>query len=147
MVPVILSNSITFSVMAFLDIGMNINTVPVAALGIGLGVDYAFYIADRIKEEYALGKDAVTATTIALHSTGLGVVITALVLILAVMLWWASSLRFQAEMALLMGIWLAVSASSALLLMPSMLFVFRPEFVFGKDSSSKQKIASSMPAH
>jgi predicted RND superfamily exporter protein len=147
MVPVILSNAITFSVMAFLDIGMNINTVPVAALGIGLGVDYAFYIADRIKEEYALGKDAVTATTIALHSTGLGVVITALVLILAVMLWWASSLRFQAEMALLMGIWLAVSASSALLLMPSMLFVFRPEFVFGKDSSSKQKIASSMPAH
>jgi predicted RND superfamily exporter protein len=147
MVPVILSNSITFSVMAFLDIGMNINTVPVAALGIGLGVDYAFYIADRIKEEYALGKDAVTATTIALHSTGLGVVITALVLILAVMLWWASSLRFQAEMALLMGIWLAVSASSALLLMPSMLFVFRPEFVFGKDSSSKQKIAGSMPAH
>jgi predicted RND superfamily exporter protein len=136
MVPVILSNSITFSVMAFLDIGMNINTVPVAALGIGLGVDYAFYIADRIKEEYALGKDAVTATTIALHSTGLGVVITALVLILAVMLWWVSSLRFQAEMALLMGIWLAVSASSALLLMPSMLFVFRPEFVFGKKSAA-----------
>lgn len=148
MVPVILSNSITFSVMAFLDIGMNINTVPVAALGIGLGVDYAFYIADRIKEEYALGKDAVTATTIALHSTGLGVVITALVLILAVMLWWASSLRFQAEMALLMGIWLAVSASSALLLMPSMLFVFRPEFVFGKDSSSVKKAAGeAVPAH
>lgn len=146
MVPVILSNSITFSVMAFLDIGMNINTVPVAALGIGLGVDYAFYIADRIKEEYALGKDAVTATTIALHSTGLGVVITALVLILAVMLWWASSLRFQAEMALLMGIWLAVSASSALLLMPSMLFVFRPAFVFGKDSSSV-KAGEAVPAY
>lgn len=132
MVPVILSNTITFSMMAYMDIGMNINTVPVAALGIGLGVDYAFYIADRIKEELALGKDAVTATTIALHSTGFGVVITALVLILAVMLWWVSSLRFQAEMALLMGIWLAVSASSALLLMPSMLFVFRPAFVFGQ---------------
>lgn len=131
MVPVILSNTITFSLMAILDIGMNINTVPVAALGIGLGVDYAFYIADRIKEELALGKDARSATTIALHSTGYGVVITALVLILAVMLWWASSLRFQAEMALLMGVWLASSASSALLLMPSMLFVFRPAFVFG----------------
>lgn len=132
MAPVILSNTITFSVMALLDIGMNINTVPVAALGIGLGVDYAFYIADRIKEELALGKDATTATYIALHSTGFGVVITALVLIIAVMLWWVSSLRFQAEMALLMGIWLAVSASSALLLVPSMLFVFRPEFIYGK---------------
>lgn len=146
MAPVILSNTITFSVMAYLDIGMNINTVPVAALGIGLGVDYAFYIADRIKEELALGKDAVTATTIALHSTGLGVVITALVLIIAVMLWWVSSLRFQAEMALLMGIWLAVSASSALLLMPSMLFVFRPEFVYGKKPASADAGAAALVA-
>jgi len=132
MVPVILSNTITFSVMAWMGIGMNINTVPVAALGIGLGVDYAFYIADRIKEELALGKDALTAISIALHSTGLGVVITALVLILSVMLWSVSSLRFQAEMAMLMAIWLGVSALSALLLMPSILYVFRPEFVFGK---------------
>lgn len=148
MVPVMLSNAITFAVMAFLDIGMNINTVPVAALGIGLGVDYAFYIADRIKEELALGKDPVEATRIALHSTGLGVVITALVLILSVMLWWVSSLRFQAEMALLMGIWLAVSASSALLLMPSMLFVFRPAFVFGNETAKSREIAGeAVPAH
>jgi len=134
MVPVILSNTITFSVMAWLGIGMNINTVPVAALGIGLGVDYAFYIADRIKEELALGKDVNTAMSIALHSTGLGVVITALVLILSVMLWSISSLRFQAEMAMLMAIWLGVSALSALVLMPSILYVFRPAFVFGKNA-------------
>ncbi|CAG4882811.1 RND transporter [Georgfuchsia toluolica] len=132
MIPVILSNTITFSVMAWMGIGMNINTVPVAALGIGLGVDYSFYIADRIKEELALGKDALTAITIALHSTGTGVLVTALVLIISVMLWSVSSLRFQAEMAMLMSIWLAVSTLSALLLMPSILYVFQPEFVFGK---------------
>jgi len=142
MVPVILSNTITFALMAILGIGMNINTVPVAALGIGLGVDYAFYIADRIKEELAFGRDAVQATSIALRSTGYGVVITALVLILAVMLWWFSSLRFQAEMALLMGVWLAVSASSALLLMPSMLFVFRPAFIFATKHRFQPRAAS-----
>lgn len=53
MLPVIISNTLTFSFMAWKGIGMNINTVPVAALGIGLGVDYAVYIADRIKGEYA----------------------------------------------------------------------------------------------
>jgi predicted RND superfamily exporter protein len=132
MVPVILSNTITFSVMAWMDIGMNINTVPVAALGIGLGVDYSFYIADRVKEELARGKDALAAITVALHSTGTGVLVTALVLIISVMLWSLSSLRFQSEMALLMSIWLGVSTLSALLLMPSILYVFRPEFVFGK---------------
>ncbi|MBI5922655.1 MAG: MMPL family transporter [Betaproteobacteria bacterium] len=133
MVPVIISNTITFSVMAWMGIGMNINTVPVAALGIGLGVDYSFYIADRIKEELALGKDAATAITIALHSTGSGVLVTALVLIISVMLWSVSSLRFQAEMAMLMSIWLGVSTLSALLLMPSIIYIFKPEFIYGKE--------------
>jgi len=136
MVPVIISNTITFSVMAWMDIGMNINTVPVAALGIGLGVDYSFYIADRIKEELALGKDIKTAIGIALHSTGSGVLVTALVLIISVMLWSVSSLRFQAEMAVLMSIWLGVSTLSALLLMPSIIHIFKPEFIFGKEPTS-----------
>ncbi|MBR0565354.1 MMPL family transporter [Azoarcus sp. L1K30] len=132
MVPVIISNTLTFSFMAWKGIGMNINTVPVAALGIGLGVDYAFYIADRIKEEMAAGSTPEHAIYQALHSAGMGVIVTASVLIFSTLLWWASSLRFQAEMGLLMAIWLGVSAMSALFVMPSVIYVFRPEFIFGK---------------
>lgn len=130
MVPVIISNTLTFAFMAWKDIGMSINTVPVAALGIGLGVDYAFYIADRIKEEVAIGNTPEGAIRTALHSAGMGVVVTASVLILSTLLWWASSLRFQAEMGLLMAIWLGVSAMSALFVMPSVIYVFRPDFIF-----------------
>lgn len=132
MLPVIISNTLTFAFMAWKDIGMSINTVPVAALGIGLGVDYAFYIADRVKEEIAIGTSPEEAIRIALHSAGLGVVITASVLILSTLLWWASSLRFQAEMGLLMAIWLTISAMSALFVMPSVIYVFRPDFIFGR---------------
>ena len=110
---------------------MSINTVPVAALGIGLGVDYAFYIADRIKEEVALGKSPEEAVRISLHTAGMGVIVTASVLIVATLLWWVSSLRFQAEMGLLMAIWLSVSAFSSLFVMPALLYVFRPRFIFG----------------
>jgi len=131
MVPVLISNMLTFAFMTWQGIGMNINTVPVAALGIGLGVDYAFYIADRIKEEIAIGKTAEEAVRISLHSAGMGVIVTATVLILATLLWWGSSLRFQAEMGLLMAIWLTVSAFSALFVMPSLIYVFRPKFIFG----------------
>lgn len=130
MVPVIISNTLTFAFMAWKDIGMSINTVPVAALGIGLGVDYAFYIADRIKEEVAIGNTPEGAIRTALHSAGMGVVVTASVLILSTLLWWASSLRFQAEMGLLMAIWLGVSAMSALFVMPAVIYVFRPDFIF-----------------
>ncbi len=132
MLPVIISNTLTFAFMAWQDIGMSINTVPVAALGIGLGVDYAFYIADRIKEEVAIGSSPENAIRTALHSAGMGVLVTASVLILSTLLWWASSLRFQAEMGLLMAIWLGVSAMSALFVMPSVIYVFRPDFIFGR---------------
>lgn len=130
MVPVIISNTLTFAFMAWKDIGMSINTVPVAALGIGLGVDYAFYVADRIKEEIAIGNTPEGAIRTSLHSAGMGVLVTASVLILSTLLWWASSLRFQAEMGLLMAIWLGISAMSALFVMPAVIYVFRPDFIF-----------------
>lgn len=58
--------------------------------------------------------------------------VTASVLILSTLLWWASSLKFQAEMGLLMAIWLGISATSALFVMPAIIYVFRPEFIFGR---------------
>lgn len=144
MVPVIISNMLTFAFMTWKGIGMNINTVPVAALGIGLGVDYAFYIADRVKEEIAAGSSPEHAIRQALHSSGMGVIVTASVLILATLLWWVSSLRFQAEMGLLMAIWLSVSAFSALFVMPSLIYVCRPRFIFGERPQAS--VASAQPA-
>lgn len=144
MLPVIISNTLTFSFMAWKGIGMNINTVPVAALGIGLGVDYAVYIADRIKGEYARGCTVDEAIRIALHSSGMGVAVTAGVLIVSTLIWWLSSLRFQAEMGLLMAIWLCISAMSALFVMPAVIKVFRPAFIFGKAQGAP--LASARPA-
>jgi predicted RND superfamily exporter protein len=131
MVPVVLSNLVTFAFMSWNNIGMNINTVPVAALGIGLGVDYALYICDRIQGEYKSGKSHIEAISVSLHCAGRGVLVTALVLTASVCVWLFSSLRFQAEMGMLIGMWLAVSALSALFLMPALAYIFKPRFIFG----------------
>ncbi|RTL57013.1 MAG: RND transporter [Rhodocyclaceae bacterium] len=132
MVPVLLSNTLTFSYMAWKGIGMNINTLPVVALGIGLGVDYTFYIVDGIREELHHGVSNIEqAITKALRSAGRGVLITALTLITSVIIWSFSSLRLQADMGVLIAIWLGISAASALFVMPAMVYVFRPEFVVG----------------
>ncbi len=133
MVPVVLSNLVTFAFMSWQNIGMNINTVPVAALGIGLGVDYALYICDRIQGEYRQGKTHLEAISVSLHCAGRGVLVTALVLTASVCVWLFSSLRFQAEMGMLIGLWLAVSALSALFLMPALAYMFKPRFIFGDD--------------
>jgi len=129
-IPVLIANAITFMVMAWLDIGMNINTVPVAALGIGLGVDYAFFVVDRIKREMNAGVAFDEAINRALLGEGHAVVVTAATLFVAVSIWMLSSLKFQASMGMLMGLWLAVSALTTLMVMPAFLSVFRPAFLF-----------------
>ena len=67
----------------------------------------------------------------ALLSAGRGVLITAITLITSVILWSMSSLRLQADMGILIAIWLGISAATALFIMPAMVYVFRPAFVVG----------------
>lgn len=131
---VLLSNTITFSFMSWSNIGLNINTLPVAALGIGLGVDYAFYVSDRFKEGYENTGDFARSINFALLTAGRGVLITAATMIASVVFWYFfSSLRFQAEMGLLIAVWMTVSAISALLVIPAMIYLFRPRFLVGKN--------------
>lgn len=128
---VLMSNAVTFAYMTWKGIGMNINTLPVAALGIGLGVDYAFYVVDGVKERFSATGDITKSIRGSLLTAGRGVFVTGTTMIVAVLLWYSSSLRFQAEMGLLIALWLTVSAISSLLLIPAMIYVFRPRFVFG----------------
>lgn len=132
MTPVLLSNTLTFAYMWYENIGLNINTVPVVALGIGLGVDYSFYIADGIREEVVQHGNVLQAMKDSLHSAGRGVLITGITVVATVILWMFSSLRFQAEMAKLIALWLSVSAISALILMPALAYIFQPKFIFGE---------------
>lgn len=130
---VVISNTVTFGYMAWAGIGLNINSLPVAALGIGLGVDYAFYVADRVREEFIKRGDHMEAIEAGLRSAGHGVLITALTITASMLLWYVfSSLRFQAEMGLLITLWMTVSAISALVVIPTMLRIFKPDFVFAR---------------
>lgn len=144
MIPVMLSNTLTFSYMAAMGIGMNINTLPVVALGIGLGVDYSFYVVDAIKEEVRRVGDLRQAIAHALASAGRGVLITCLTLVVGVALWSMSSLRLQAEMGVLIAIWLTISAAASLLLMPALVYVFKPRFVVGDHLTRTGRITNSL---
>ncbi|TQF00636.1 MAG: MMPL family transporter [Spiribacter salinus] len=145
MVPVLLSNTVTFAYMAFSGIGFNINTLPVVALGIGLGVDYSLYVVNGIRDEYQSHGNAERAVVNALRSAGRGVFVTGVTMVMGVFFWILSSLRFQAEMGLLIALWLAVSAISALLLMPALAYVARPRFVFGQPEDAPASEAASVP--
>ena len=137
-IPVLIANVVTFASMAWSGIGMSISTLPVVALGIGLGVDYAFYIVDSMKEYLEKHPEAepLDAVLQSISSAGRGVLLTAFTLAAGVLLWSFSSLRFQAEMGLLIGLWLTVSALTSIFVLPSLALVFKPKFIFG-DSLKK----------
>lgn len=139
-VPVLISNVVTFAFMAWQGIGMSISTLPVVALGIGLGVDYAFYIVDSVKEylEKDPEADPMDAIRQSLFSAGRGVLLTSVTLAAGVLLWSLSSLRFQAEMGTLIGLWLLVSAFTSLFVMPSLVRVLKPKFIFGDRSQTAE---------
>ena len=63
-------------------------------------------------------------------------VITAFVLIVSVLLVYLSSLKFQAEMGLLVALWLTVSAFTALFVMPALVYIFKPAFIYDGAKSS-----------
>jgi predicted RND superfamily exporter protein len=141
---VILSNTVTMCFMNFAGIGFNINTLPVAALGIGMGVDYAFYLSDRIIEGCQKTGRLDAGIQFGLLTAGRGVMITAGTMTVSVLLWYFfSSLRFQAEMGLLIALWLFVSALCALLLIPAMIYVFRPRFIVGTEQVVPSQVARS----
>ena len=65
LIPLTLANFLTMVVMVMNEISLNINTIPVASIGIGVGVDYAIYILSRICEEYQIHRDYNKAIPIA----------------------------------------------------------------------------------
>ena len=60
MMPSLVAQPLSEAVMYLMGIDFNINSLPVAAIGIGIGIDYGYYVLSRIVEEYEV--DAATST-------------------------------------------------------------------------------------
>ena len=117
------------SVMSLAGVGLNVNTIPVISLGIGLGVDYGLYIVSRIKDEYAEVKDLAIAVPLGVATAGRAVLYTATLMTFGLIFWYFSPLRFQAEMGLLLCIVLMMNTLGAMFLLPTIIFLTKPRFV------------------
>ena len=124
------ATTLTYACMGILGMGLNVNTVPMIAVGIGLGVDYAIYMMDRIKEEMTEVGDLQEAIVRAVGTTGMAIAFTATTLIGGIIMWvFISELRFQADAARLLIIMLILNACSAMFLVPAWVDIFKPKFI------------------
>jgi predicted RND superfamily exporter protein len=117
--------------MAVRNVGLNVNTLPVQAVGVGIGVDYAFYIVDRIRQEAVTSSDIDQAIRRAIRTTGLAVTFTATTIVGGIVLWMFSTLRFQAEMAQLLVVLMIINMLGAITVVPAFYSIFRPKAATG----------------
>jgi hypothetical protein len=114
--------------MYLAGIDLNINSLPVAAIGIGIGIDYGYYVLSRIVEELEQARDFDAANRRALMSTGRAILFTGTTLTTSVIFWLWFPMKFQAEMAFLLATLLAFHVIGALVFIPTMVSLSKPKF-------------------
>jgi predicted RND superfamily exporter protein len=109
------------AVMALLGIGLKVATLPVVALGVGVGVDYGIYLYERLQHEIDERSASLReAYWHALRQRGTAAVFTAVTMSIGVGTWAFSSLKFQADMGVLLAFMFIVNVLGAIFLLPAL---------------------------
>ncbi|WP_409281107.1 efflux RND transporter permease subunit [Pseudomonas defluvii] len=108
------------ALMAMLGIGLKVATLPVMALGVGVGVDYGIYLYERIQHEMAEGRDLRHAFYRAMCQRGTAAVFTALTMSIGVGTWAFAPLKLQADMGILLAFMFLVNVFGAIFLLPAL---------------------------
>jgi predicted RND superfamily exporter protein len=108
--------------MVFLGIGVKVATLPVIALGVGIGIDYALYILSVMQARMKEGMSLSEAYYRALLFTGKVVMLTGVTLAVGVATWAFSPIKFQADMGILLAFMFLVNMLGALILLPALSF-------------------------
>ncbi len=132
-IPLLLCQILCDMLMLILGIDMNINSLPVAAIGVGVGVDYGIYVLSRLSEEYQFSNgDFEKARYLAITSTGKAIIFTATTLVLSIIFFAFASFKFQAEMAILLSFLLVANMVASLAVLPSLVSIIGPDRILPK---------------
>ncbi|WP_372832291.1 RND family transporter [Pontibacterium sp.] len=127
LLPLALTSLLCQALMAVLGIGVKVATLPVIALGVGIGVDYGIYIYSRLHSYMELGHPLRLAYLEALKTTGKAVSFTGMTLAIGVATWIISPIKFQADMGILLTFMFLWNMVGALTLLPALAHFLMPK--------------------
>lgn len=118
--PLALVSVLVYAVMTFVGIGLKISTLPMVALGAGIGVDYGIYLYSRMQEFLHQGQSVQEAFRQTLRVTGNSIVFTGITLAIGVVTWAFSPLKFQADIGIMLTFMFLVNMIAAILVVPAL---------------------------
>jgi uncharacterized protein len=119
-VPLVVTSFLCEALMVWLGIGVKVATLPVIALGVGIGVDYALYLLSVQLAQQRVGVPLHEAYKRALQFTGKVVVLVGVTLAAGVVTWAASPIKFQADMGILLAFMFVWNMVGAVILIPAL---------------------------
>ncbi|MCB1623932.1 MAG: MMPL family transporter [Pseudomonadales bacterium] len=119
-VPLALVSILVYAVMAIVGIGLKMNTLPMVALGAGIGVDYGIYLWSRMREYLGQGLSVHDSFEKSMRVTGASIIFTGITLAIGVVTWVFSPLKFQADIGVMLTFMFFVNMLGAVLLIPAL---------------------------
>lgn len=133
--PITLGLLITYGLMGYLQIGLFVYTLPIAALGLGVGIDYSLYVISRLEEGLRQGGSPAEQRQAFIDNARFvcrAVFFTGMTVTAAVVALFFSPLRFQAMFGVLLALIMVTNMIAGALLVPAMVWRFKPRFIFGR---------------
>jgi predicted RND superfamily exporter protein len=118
--PLVLTSILCEALMVMLGMGVKVATLPVIALGVGIGVDYALYLLSVQLARQRAGDSLAEAYRHALQFTGKVVALVGVTLAAGVVCWVWSPIKFQADMGILLTFMFTLNMLGALVLVPAL---------------------------
>jgi len=118
--PLALVSVLVYAVMAIVGIGLKVSTLPMVALGAGIGVDYGIYLFSRMQEFLRQGLPVKDAYERTLRVTGASIIFTGITLAIGVATWVFSPLKFQADIGVMLTFMFLVNMLAAIVLLPAL---------------------------
>lgn len=119
-IPLYVVSVLAQALMTYLEIGLTVSTLPVIALGVGIGVDYGIYILSTMSLKLKQGASVKDAYMDALKERGSAVLFTGITLAIGVSTWVFSSLKFQMDMGILLTFMFLVNMIGAIVVLPAL---------------------------
>ena len=129
-VPLIVTSLLAQALMVWLQIGVKVATLPVTALGVGIGVDYALYVLSIMLKNLRQGASLSDAYHSTLLFTGRVVILTGITLATGVATWIFAPIKFQADMGVLLSFMFIWNMLGAMILLPALAYFLLPPRLF-----------------